>query len=123
MIPLYDLLIDNLPEIRHAIGALVYEHLISQKFNSSQSGAKGFSFSNSIALVDFIILCYQPVLRTSTCVFAGDDSNSSEVHLGRMLKILNEFSADPILSIYVIDDVWEYMKAMKVCFLFLFFVK
>lgn len=83
LIPLYDLLIDNLPEIRHAIGALVYEHLISQKFNSSQSGAK------------------------------GDGSNSSEVHLGRMLKILNEFSADPILSIYVIDDVWEYMKAMK----------
>lgn len=55
--------------------------------------------------------------------FAGDGSNSSEVHLGRMLKILNEFSADPILSIYVIDDVWEYMKAMKVCFLFLFFAK
>lgn len=33
-----------------------------------------------------------------------------------MLQILREFSADPILSIYVIDDVWEYMKAMKVCY-------
>lgn len=31
-----------------------------------------------------------------------------------MLQILREFSTDPILSIYVIDDVWEYMKAMKV---------
>lgn len=31
-----------------------------------------------------------------------------------MLQILREFSNDPILSIYVIDDVWEYMKAMKV---------
>ncbi|CAB4311957.1 unnamed protein product [Prunus armeniaca] len=81
--PLYDLLIDDPAEIRHAIGALVYEHLISQKFNSSQSGAK------------------------------GDGNNSSEVHLGRMLQILREFSADPILSVYVIDDVWEYMKAMK----------
>lgn len=40
--------------------------------------------------------------------------NGSEVHLGRMLQILREFSTDPILSIYVIDDVWEYMKAMKV---------
>ncbi|RVW21247.1 Sister-chromatid cohesion protein 3 [Vitis vinifera] len=43
----------------------------------------------------------------------GDDGDSSEVHLGRMLQILREFSADPILSIYVIDDVWEYMNAMK----------
>lgn len=31
-----------------------------------------------------------------------------------MLQILREFSADPILINYVIDDVWEYMKAMKV---------
>nr|XP_011458653.1 PREDICTED: sister-chromatid cohesion protein 3 isoform X2 [Fragaria vesca subsp. vesca] len=81
--PLYDLLIDDPAEIRHAIGALVYEHLISQKFISSQSGAKGV------------------------------DNNSSEVQLGRMLQILREFSADPILSVYVIDDVWEYMNAMK----------
>lgn len=34
---LYDLLIDDPPEIRRAIGALVYDHLIAQKFNSSQS--------------------------------------------------------------------------------------
>lgn len=34
---LYDLLIDEPPEIRRAIGALVYDHLIAQKFNSSQS--------------------------------------------------------------------------------------
>ncbi|KAG2697238.1 hypothetical protein I3843_07G096600 [Carya illinoinensis] len=81
--PLYDLLIDDPPEIRQAIGALVYDHLISQKFSTSQADSK------------------------------GDDSSSSEVHLGRMLQILREFSTDPILSIYVIDDVWEYMKAMK----------
>lgn len=35
--PLYDLLIDDPPEIRRAIGALVYDHLIAQKFQSSQS--------------------------------------------------------------------------------------
>lgn len=40
--PLYDLLIDEPAEIRHAIGALVYDHLIAQKFNSSQSSTKGF---------------------------------------------------------------------------------
>ncbi|XVE73228.1 hypothetical protein DITRI_Ditri11bG0100200 [Diplodiscus trichospermus] len=78
--PLYDLLIDDPPEIRRAIGELVYDHLIAQKFTSSQSGSKG---------------------------------NDSEVHLGRMLQILWEFSTDPILSIYVIDDVWEYMKGIK----------
>jgi len=38
---LYDLLIDDPPEIRHAIGALVYDHLIAQKFNSSQSESRG----------------------------------------------------------------------------------
>ncbi|XAR61268.1 hypothetical protein NMG60_11034916 [Bertholletia excelsa] len=80
---LYDLLIDDPPEIRHAIGALVYDHLIAQKFNSSQSHTK------------------------------GDGNDSSEVHLGRMLQILREFSTDQILSTYVIDDVWEYMDAMK----------
>lgn len=81
--PLYDLLIDDPAEIRRAIGELVYDHLIAQKFNNSQSSSK------------------------------GSDDGSSEVHLSRMLQILREFSADPILSIYVIDDVWEYMKAMK----------
>lgn len=78
--PLYDLLIDDPPEIRNAIGALVYDHLIAQKFNSTQS---------------------------------GESVSSSEVHLKRMLRILEEFPQDPILSIYVIDDVWEYMKAIK----------
>ncbi|KAF6135507.1 hypothetical protein GIB67_015360 [Kingdonia uniflora] len=81
--PLYDLLIDEPPEIRRAIGALVYDHLIAQKFSNSRAGSK------------------------------GDGDDSSEVHLGRMLQILREFSTDPILSTYVIDDVWDYMKAMK----------
>ncbi|KAL2345358.1 hypothetical protein Fmac_006643 [Flemingia macrophylla] len=81
--PLYDLLIDDPPEIRHAIGALVYDHLIAQKFNSFQSGSK------------------------------DEPGNTSEVHLRRMLRILEEFPQDPILSIYVIDDVWEYMTAIK----------
>lgn len=31
-----------------------------------------------------------------------------------MLQILREFPDDPILSAYVIDDVWDDMKAMKV---------
>ncbi|KAK4482229.1 hypothetical protein RD792_009375 [Penstemon davidsonii] len=81
--PLYDLLIDDPPDVRHAIGGLVYDHLIAQKFNDSQSRS------------------------------TGSDSDSSEVHINRMLQILKEFSADPILSSYVIDDVWDYMGAMK----------
>lgn len=39
---LYDLLIDDPPDIRRAIGALVYDHLIAQKFNCSQSHSSGF---------------------------------------------------------------------------------
>lgn len=38
---LYDLLIDDPPDIRRAIGALVYDHLIAQKFNSSPSHSSG----------------------------------------------------------------------------------
>ncbi|ONK61536.1 uncharacterized protein A4U43_C08F30980 [Asparagus officinalis] len=81
--PLYDLLIDEPPMIRRAIGELVYDHLIAQNIKSSQSGNK------------------------------GGDTESSEVHLGRLLQILREFPDDPILSGYVIDDVWDDMKAMK----------
>lgn len=39
---LYDLLIDDPPDVRHAIGALVYDHLIAQKFNDSQARSTGF---------------------------------------------------------------------------------
>lgn len=39
--PLYDLLIDDPPEIRRAIGELVYDQMIAQKFNTSQSSSKG----------------------------------------------------------------------------------
>ncbi|KAJ0975649.1 hypothetical protein J5N97_017614 [Dioscorea zingiberensis] len=81
--PLYDLLIDEPPMIRRAIGELVYDHLIAQNVKNSQSGT------------------------------AGGDNESSEVHLGRMLQILREFPDDPVLSAYVIDDVWDDMKAMK----------
>lgn len=35
--PLYDLLIDESPLIRHAVGDLVYDHLIAQKFSSSHA--------------------------------------------------------------------------------------
>ncbi|EPS59370.1 hypothetical protein M569_15437, partial [Genlisea aurea] len=80
---LYDLLIDDPPDIRRAIGGLVYDHLIALKFNDLKS-------------------------RPS-----GSDAETSEVYISRMLKILREFSADPVLSFYVIDDVWDYMKAMK----------
>lgn len=44
--PLYDLLIDEPPMIRRAIGELVYDHLIAQKIKSSQSGSKGMLFQN-----------------------------------------------------------------------------
>jgi hypothetical protein len=61
-----------------------------------------------------VVILSAKVLTIITIFFLGDESSSSEVHLGRMLQILREFSTDPILSVYVIDDVWEYMKAMKV---------
>ncbi|GKE26628.1 hypothetical protein Tco_1442012, partial [Tanacetum coccineum] len=56
--------------------ALVYDHVISQKFNSPQS-------------------------RSS-----GDESDQSQIYLLRMLQILREFSTDQVLSLYVINDIW-----------------
>lgn len=116
--PLYDLLIDEPPLIRRAIGELVYDHLIAQKFSSSSSGSRGTDFLNFVNAFDFPIH-YKHLDMDDTClcakIFPGEDNVSSEVHLGRMLQILREFSTDPILSAYVIDDVWDDMKAMKVC--------
>ncbi|KAL5706127.1 peptidyl-prolyl cis-trans isomerase precursor [Ranunculus cassubicifolius] len=83
----YDLLIVESLEIRRAIGSLLYDNYIAQKYSTSQAGSK------------------------------GGDSESSEFQLGKVLQILKEFSTDPILSIYVIDDVWDYMETMKICFL------
>lgn len=56
--PLYDLLIDDPPEIRHAIGALVYDHVIAQKTNSSQSGPRGLKSIHELfhCKMDSIIL-------------------------------------------------------------------
>lgn len=48
---LYDLLIDDPPEIRRAIGALVYDHLIDQ---SSRTGL----FALETALVSFVLLSH-----------------------------------------------------------------
>lgn len=59
--PLYDLLIDDPPEIRRAIGELVYDHLIAQKFNSSQPGPKGFCSS-----LDLNIPCWQMIVSITT---------------------------------------------------------
>lgn len=42
--PLYDLLIDEPPMIRRAIGELVYDHLIAQNVKGSPSGSKGKLF-------------------------------------------------------------------------------
>ncbi|KAJ4785945.1 Cohesin subunit SA-3 [Rhynchospora pubera] len=81
--PLYDLLIDEPPMIRRAIGELVYDHLIAQTIKNSQSGSK------------------------------DSDGEPSEVHISRLLQILREFSDDPVLSAYVIDDIWDDMKAAK----------
>ncbi|GKB01064.1 sister-chromatid cohesion protein 3 [Tanacetum coccineum] len=81
---LYDLLINDPPEIRRAIRALVYDCVISQKFNRSQSRS------------------------------TGDEGDQSQIHLLRMHQILREFSTDRVLSLYVIDDTWEFMDAMKV---------
>lgn len=56
--PLYDLLIDDPPEIRHAIGALVYDHLIAQKFTASQSGSRGINSIHELLhfKIDIIIV-------------------------------------------------------------------
>lgn len=46
--PLYDLLIDEPPLVRRAIGELVYDHLIAQKVGSSRSGFGGLLYSTRL---------------------------------------------------------------------------
>lgn len=112
---LYDLLIDDPPEIRHAIGALVYDHVIAQKFNSSQSRSSGLAGGSSIFVYSDKVKLGSHSVRF---ILAGDEGDPSQIHLLRMLQILREFSTDQILSIYVIDDIWEFMNAMKVSCIF-----
>lgn len=50
---LYDLLIDDPPDVRRAIGALVYDHLIAQKLNDSQSRSTGFFLLFLVHVSDF----------------------------------------------------------------------
>lgn len=113
---LYDLLIDDPPDVRRAIGELVYDHLIAQKFNDSQSRSTGFVLPFHDASGFLTHKTHTHItLRCFFCVFAGSDGDPPAVHISRMLQILKEFATDPILSSYVIDDVWDYMAAMKVC--------
>ena len=48
--PLYDLLIDESPLIRRAVGELVFDHLIAQKFSSSQPMPKGMENESELPL-------------------------------------------------------------------------
>ncbi|KAH8935631.1 hypothetical protein BDL97_17G039000 [Sphagnum fallax] len=73
---LYDLLIDDAPQIRHAVGDLVYDHLICPASE-------------------------------------GQEDDDLERQMDRILQILSEFSADPILCDYVIDALWDKCQAMK----------
>lgn len=116
--PLYDLLIDEPPMIRRAIGELVYDHLIAQEGKNSQLGLHYILFRNWPYGVFFFFFWllgqFNSRFIDMPIIYPGGDDESSEVHLGRMLQILREFPDDPILSAYVIDDVWDDMKAMKV---------
>jgi hypothetical protein len=48
--------------------------------------------------------------------FAGREDDDLERQMDRILQILSEFSADPILCDYVIDALWDKCQAMKVIF-------
>jgi cohesin complex subunit SA-1/2 len=57
--PLYDLLIDEPPMVRRAIGELVYDHLIAQNIKTSHTSAIGTSFGTVLLIV--AIHCYQTI--------------------------------------------------------------
>lgn len=109
--PLYDLLIDESPLIRHAVGDLVYDHLIAQKFSSSHASGISLPWSSQLCI---IILVEKQLIYAS--IFAGSEGEGSEVQISRLLQILREFASDPILSDYVIDAVWQGMDAIKAIF-------
>ncbi|GKB10257.1 sister-chromatid cohesion protein 3 [Tanacetum coccineum] len=44
---------------------------------------------------------------------SGDEGDEARIHLRRMRQILREFSTDQVLSLYLIDDIWEFMDAMQ----------
>ena len=71
---------------------------------------------SSTSFLYFKVGFYQTTWSVINYILIPDGENEpSEVHIGRMLQILREFSDDSVLSSYVIDDIWDDMKAMKVC--------
>lgn len=56
---LYKFLIDDPASVRTALGKLVYDRLISQEFNSSQSSLKGRFSLESYLLYGHYACCYQ----------------------------------------------------------------
>ena len=71
---------------------------------------------SSTSFLYFKVAFYQTTWSVINYILIPDGENEpSEVHIGRMLQILREFSDDSVLSSYVIDDIWDDMKAMKVC--------
>jgi hypothetical protein len=61
--PLYDLLIDEPPMIRRAIGELVYDHLIAQNIKTS-SGARGTCLLKDCTMLP----CLVTVLLSSSAI-------------------------------------------------------
>jgi hypothetical protein len=48
--------------------------------------------------------------------FAGREDDDLERQMDRILQILSELSADPILCDYVIDALWDNHQAVEVIF-------
>eukprot|EP00898_Chlorokybus_atmophyticus_P007089 jgi/Chlat1/7381/Chrsp6S07410 len=76
---LYELLVDDTPQVRQAIGALVYDHLFGSGLEEPTPGSAK----------------------------KGKKKDQSEEQLLALLQILADYRDSPVLCHYVIDALWE----------------
>ncbi|RXH84196.1 hypothetical protein DVH24_027095 [Malus domestica] len=100
------------PQIRHVTGALEYEHLIAQDFNSTHSGAKGFSCHDH----GTINIAY----RWGNFICVGVDSKLSNALTGDVTNLTYNKFFQISRNIYITmaglrmpwEDMWQWIVSM-----------
>ncbi|KAJ4779054.1 Cohesin subunit SA-3 [Rhynchospora pubera] len=64
-------------------------------------------------LTDNELVSLYDLLKYEPPMIRHSDGEPSEVHIGWLLQNPREFCDDPVLSAYVIDGIWDDMKAVK----------
>lgn len=116
--PLYDLLIDESPLIRHAVGDLVYDHLIAQKFSSAH--ATGISLPWSSHLCIIILVENNSYIQDVNVFLQGLKGRALKCRLAgscRSFENLHQIPSSVTMSLMLFGREWMLSRQFSLCFL------